>query len=69
MFIPFLYVLREHGVPVGAQEALNLAQAMARGLHQNSLDEFYHLARCLMVHRESHLDAFDAAFYAHFHGV
>jgi uncharacterized protein len=69
MFIPFLYVLREHGVPVGAQEALNLAQAMARGLHQNSLDEFYHLARCLTVHRESHLDAFDAAFYAHFHGV
>lgn len=69
MLVPFLFALRERGVPVGAQEMLNLAEALGKGLHRCSLDEFYHVARCLMVHREAHLDAFDEAFYAHFHGV
>src|SRR5688572_17802362 len=69
MFLPFLYELRRRGVPVGAQEALALARALGAGLHQSSLDGFYHVARSLLVHSETHLDAFDQAFLKHFHGV
>ena len=69
MFLPFLYELRRRGVPVGAQEALSLAGALHAGLHDSSLDGFYHVARALLVHSETHLDAFDQAFLAHFKGV
>ena len=69
MFIPFIYELRERGVPVGTTEALNLADAMVRGLHDSNLDGFYHLARALLVHHERHLDLFDQAFLKIFHGV
>src|SRR5687768_7980631 len=69
MFLPFLYELRKRKVPVGTQEAIALARALASGLHDSSLDGFYHVARALLVHRETHLDAFDEAFLAHFKGV
>jgi uncharacterized protein with von Willebrand factor type A (vWA) domain len=69
MFVPFLYRLRQHGVPVGTQEALALAQALALGLHDSSLDGFYYTARALMIHDEGHLDAFDQAFLAEFRGI
>ncbi len=68
-FVPFLYELRARKVRVGAQEAIALAQALARGLHDSSLDGFYHVARALCVHREGDLDAFDQAFSAHFKGI
>ena len=69
MFLPFLYELRKRKVPVGTQEAIALARALAAGLHESSLDGFYHVARALLVHRETHLDAFDEAFLAHFKGI
>ena len=69
MFIDFIYELRGQKVPVGMQEAVALARALALGLHDSSLEGFYHVARSLLVHRESHLDAFDVAFAAHFRGV
>lgn len=69
MFVPFLYELRSRGVPVGTQEAVALAEALARGLHDSTLTGFYHVARSLLVHNESHLDLFDQAFLAHFHGL
>jgi uncharacterized protein len=68
-FVPFLYELRARKVKVGAQEAVALAKALAMGLHDSSLDGFYHTARAICVHRESDLDAFDEAFLAHFRGV
>jgi uncharacterized protein with von Willebrand factor type A (vWA) domain len=69
MYLPFLYELRRRGVPVGTQEALALAGALHAGLHDSSLDGFYHVARSLLVHSETHLDAFDQAFLAHFKGI
>ena len=68
-FVPFLYELRARKVKVGAQEALALARAIRMGLHDSSLDGFYHLARAICVHRESDLDKFDEAFLSHFKGV
>ena len=69
MFVPFLYELRARKVPVGAQEALALAEALGAGLHDSSLDGFYYVARSVLVHNEAHLDDFDQAFLKHFKGV
>ncbi|HEY2732661.1 MAG TPA: VWA domain-containing protein [Polyangiales bacterium] len=69
MFIPFIYRLRQYGVPVGTQEALSLARALVLGLHDSSLDGFYYTARSLCIHNEGHLDAFDQAFLAEFRGI
>jgi uncharacterized protein len=67
--VPFLYSLRAKNLRVGAQEAVQLARALSLGLHADSLDGFYYLARALMVHRESDLDKFDEAFLEHFRGI
>ena len=67
--VSFLYELRARKVKVGAQEAVALARALGMGLHDSSLDGFYHLARAICVHRESDLDKFDEAFLVHFKGV
>jgi uncharacterized protein len=69
MFVPFIYRLRQYGVPVGTQEALSLARALLHGLHDSSLDGFYYTARALLIHNEGHLDAFDQAFLAEYRGV
>jgi len=69
VFIRFLYELRARQVPVGVQEAVSLAAALARGLHESSLDGFYFTARALLVHSERHLDDFDLVFAEHFRGV
>ncbi len=69
MFVDFLYELRSRKVPVGAQEAVALAKALDKGLHESSLDGFYNVARALCVHSEVHLDDFDLAFAKHFRGV
>jgi uncharacterized protein with von Willebrand factor type A (vWA) domain len=69
MFVPFLYELRARKVPVGTQEAVALAGALARGLHDSSLEGFYFVARSLLVHDEKHLDAFDEAFGKVFEGI
>ena len=69
VFVPFLYELRARKVKVGAQEAISLARALSMGLHDSSLDGFYHVARALCVHRESDLDGFDQAFSSHFRGI
>jgi uncharacterized protein len=69
MFVGFLYELRRRKVPVGAQEAKALAQALEAGLHDSSLEGFYEVAKALLVHSEAHLDAFDQAFLAHFKGI
>ena len=68
-FVPFLFELRARKVKVGVQEAMSLARALTMGLHESSLDGFYHVARALCVHREADLDPFDVAFSAHFKGV
>jgi uncharacterized protein len=69
MFVSFLYALRARKVKVGTHEAVALAHALARGLHDSSLDGFYEVARALLVHSEVHLDAFDQAFAEHFRGA
>ncbi|MBL8604648.1 MAG: VWA domain-containing protein [Myxococcales bacterium] len=69
MIVPFVYALRAKKVPVGTQEAIALAHALSKGLHESSLEGFYLTARALLVHREEHLDLFDVTFSEYFRGV
>jgi uncharacterized protein with von Willebrand factor type A (vWA) domain len=69
MFVDFLYELRAAKLPVGLQEAVTLARALALGLHESSLEQFYFVSRAILVHREADLDRFDVVFANHFRGA
>lgn len=69
LIVPFIFELRKRKVPVGAQEAIALSEAMEKGIHNNSIDGFYFVARSLLIHSEGHLDSFDEAFNSYFRGI
>jgi uncharacterized protein with von Willebrand factor type A (vWA) domain len=69
VFLDFFYNLRDHKVPVTTHNWMALMKALASGLHGDSLDGFYQVARCLLVASESQYDAFDQAFAETFRGV
>jgi uncharacterized protein with von Willebrand factor type A (vWA) domain len=69
IFLNFFYALREHHVPASTHNWLALLRALSQDLHDNSLDGFYEVARCVLVQSETHYDAFDMAFAQTFHGV
>jgi uncharacterized protein with von Willebrand factor type A (vWA) domain len=69
VFLDFFYALRLHRVPVTTHNWLALVEAIGDGLHGDSLDGFYQVARCLLVSNEGHYDAFDQAFAETFKGV
>lgn len=62
MLSDFFYVLREEGLPVSLNEWLTLMEALSLDLADNSLTEFYYLARSLLVKNEAAFDKYDAAF-------
>ena len=66
MFTDFLYLLRAYGLAVSLVEWSTLMDALALGLERESLLEFYHMARAILVKRESDYDRFDQAFAAYF---
>jgi len=84
MLIRFFFLLRAAGVPVSITEFLALLEALAATLNKGShpfsaaekgcdplfsVDEFYWLARTVLVKDESHYDRFDRVFAAHFKGA
>ena len=75
MLIDFFYTLRAARLPVSVKEFLTLLEALQAGVvgpRSNdgwSLDDFYFLARTVLVKDEKHYDKFDRAFAAYFQGV
>ncbi len=69
MLVDFLFELRAKKVPVSTHEWMALMEAMALGLHESSLDGFYHLCRTLCVKDIARYDAYDEAFLAYFKDV
>jgi len=75
MLIDFFYTLRAAKLPVSVKEFLVLLQALKSGVVGPlsdgawSMEDFYHLARTVLVKDEKHYDKFDKAFAAYFHGV
>lgn len=54
--------LRARGVGVGMQEVVALAGALVHGLHESSLEQFYRVARSLLIHDESDFDEDDFTY-------
>ncbi len=69
LFLDFFFNLRAAGVPVTTHNWIALMGALSKGLHGESLDGFYQVARCLLVATESHYDDFDRVFGQTFRGV
>jgi hypothetical protein len=69
VLIDFLFELRRRKLPVSTHEWMALMEAMALGLHESSLDGFYHLCRTLCVKDIALYDAYDEAFLAYFKDV
>ena len=69
MLIDFFFTLRDAKVPVSIKEFLMLLEALDKGLVSLSLDEFYFLARTILVKDEANYDKFDKAFGLYFKGI
>ncbi|MBW2557226.1 MAG: hypothetical protein JRD69_00040 [Deltaproteobacteria bacterium] len=68
MFVSFFYSLRDRGIPVTPTSFLRLQQAMRLGAIR-SLNNFYVVARALLVKSERYFDIYDQIFAHHFEGV
>ena len=68
MFTEFFYTLKERKVPVSITEWMTLMEALSKGYISN-LDEFYYLARAILVKSEAYYDHYDVAFQEYFKGI
>lgn len=68
MFSDFFYTLKRKGVPVSITEWMTLMQALSNG-YISTLEEFYYLARAILVKSETHFDQYDLAFQEYFQGI
>lgn len=69
MFVEFFMVLRKHKVPCTLRELLDLINAMKQQVVFADVEQFYHLARVILVKDEVHFDKFDRAFAEYFENV
>jgi uncharacterized protein with von Willebrand factor type A (vWA) domain len=69
VFTDFFFLLRFYGVPVTVTEWLALMRALALGLAPASLEQFYAVARSVLVKSEAYFDQYDQAFAAMFEGI
>ncbi len=65
MFVDFFYTLKNRGIPVTPTSFLRLQKAMNSGL-VHSLDDFYTVARTILVKSERYFDTYDQIFAHHF---
>lgn len=68
MFTGFFYALRYRKVPTSITEWMTLMQALSQG-HVKTLDDFYYLARAILVKSETLYDQYDVAFQEYFRGL
>ncbi len=66
MLVEFLETLRRARLPVSTTEYLALLEALEADLAGFDTEDFYYLARTILVKDEKHLDRFDTAFAAYF---
>src|SRR6202051_1572714 len=69
MFLQFFTSLREAQVPVTLREYLTLMEAIDADLAEQSVENFYYLARTALVKDERNLDKFDRVFGTVFKGL
>jgi uncharacterized protein with von Willebrand factor type A (vWA) domain len=69
VFVGFFYRLRAGDVPVSLKEYLALLEALEAGVSDYQVENFYYLARSVLVKDERHFDRFDRVFAEWFDGV
>ncbi|MEJ6654639.1 MAG: hypothetical protein QNL70_01330, partial [Pseudomonas sp.] len=69
MLLGLFNEMRAAKVPVSVRELLDLINALKKHVVFADMDEFYYLARTVMVKDERHFDKFDRAFGAYFNGL
>jgi hypothetical protein len=69
MLLPFFTALRNAKVPVSTKEWLHLMEAMDKDVAGGRVEDFYHLARAVLVKDEKHYDRFDQVFGTVFKGI
>ncbi|RAI43760.1 vWA domain-containing protein [Rhodoplanes roseus] len=68
MFVGFFHALKSAGLPVTLREYLTLMEAMDADLAERRVEDFYYLARALLVKDERNIDKFDRVFGTVFKG-
>jgi uncharacterized protein with von Willebrand factor type A (vWA) domain len=66
MLLNLFNEMRAAKVPVSVRELLDLINALQKRVVFADMDEFYYLARAILVKDERHFDKFDRAFGAYF---
>jgi len=69
VFIDFFLALKKHKVPCSLRELLDLIALLKKGVVFASIDDFYNLAKIVMVKDEIHYDKYDRAFAQYFKGI
>jgi len=69
LLINFFFALKGAGIPVSIKEFLHLLEALQKNVTHATLDEFYYLARLMLVKSETNFDKYDKAFAAYFKGI
>lgn len=69
MFLKLFFELRDAEVPVTLREYLDLVNAVSAGVADYRVDDFYYLARTVLVKDERFLDRFDQVFGHVFKGL
>ena len=69
MFIDFFLTLKKHKVPCSLRELLDLIALLKKGVVFADVEEFYNLAKIVMVKDEIHYDKYDNAFAEYFKGI
>lgn len=69
MLVDFFYHLRSEKLPVSVKEYLALLEALQEPLMAPSLEQFYYLARLVLVKDEALFDRFDKAFGSYYRSM
>lgn len=69
MFLEFFYYLRSRGLHLSTQKWLDLMEALHRGLHGSSMNNFYILCRAILCQSEEEYDLLDESFAQYFQGA
>ena len=69
MFIDFFLTLKKHKVPCTLRELLDLIAVLKKGVVFASIDDFYNVAKIVMVKDEIFYDRYDRAFAEYFEGI
>ncbi|MCC6696319.1 MAG: hypothetical protein IT365_11875 [Candidatus Hydrogenedentes bacterium] len=68
LFVDFVYLLRDYGVPVSPEDLLHLNEGLEKGIVK-TLDDLFIFSRLTFVRRKEHMDPFERAFALYFYGI